>query len=39
MSLDDWDMRSDRNYNRIRTAIVQSLDDWDMRSDRNAVDA
>ena len=34
-SLDDWDMRSDRNEFGQAMALRQSLDDWDMRSDRN----
>ena len=35
-SLDDWDMRSDRNFGGPNIWINTSLDDWDMRSDRNA---
>ncbi len=34
-SLDDWDMRSDRNFKIVNATPKQSLDDWDMRSDRN----
>ena len=34
-SLDDWDMRSDRNCGWVGQAWPASLDDWDMRSDRN----
>ena len=34
-SLDDWDMRSGRNYTSNRIEERNSLDDWDMRSGRN----
>ncbi len=34
-SLDDWDMRSDRNGVGWMDDGARSLDDWDMRSDRN----
>ena len=35
LSLDDWDMRSDRNSAKFWGTTGFSLDDWDMRSDRN----
>jgi len=34
-SLDDWDMRSDRNAIQRKAFEVKNLDYWDMRSDRN----
>ncbi len=37
-SLDDWDMRSDRNKPGCAVRLGVSLDDWDMRSDRNLYD-
>ena len=39
VSLDDWDMRSDRNTIGAPFQIGYSLDDWDMRSDRNSFSA
>ena len=38
VSLDDWDMRSDRNHDDHLVETLCSLDDWDMRSDRNEFD-
>ena len=37
LSLDDWDMRSDRNGSEQLVGTRYSLDDWDMRSDRNVL--
>ena len=38
LSLDDWEMRSDRNSGVITQTGTDSLDDWEMRSDRNSRD-
>ena len=35
VSLDDWDMRFDRNCGLFTPMVSESLDDWDMRFDRN----
>ena len=35
LSLDDWDMRFDRNQLAAVDLPTPSLDDWDMRFDRN----
>ncbi len=35
LSLDDWEMHSDRNVLTREQGCQHSLDDWEMHSDRN----